>query len=113
PQQDTASPSVIGHTDAGAGSEGAGILTMPGANLPRIAIVRRTKRIDQPVDPGLRVGYRRAGTRRDAKGDGLGPALGCNPPQGGRRLVQGLVPGYASPSWIGVTLRPGAAHGIE
>src|SRR5271165_2845362 len=113
PKQDAAGLAVIGHADAGAGGEGAGKLAMPCANLHRVAIVRRAEGVDQPVDPGLRVGKRGPGTRGDAEGNRLRAALGGDAGQRRRRLVERLVPGDLLPAGVWVALWPGAAHRME
>ena len=84
-QQDAAGPGVVRHADAGAGGECAGILLMPGADLPCAAIVRRAECIDQPVDPWLRVGERGPRARGNAKRNRFGTAFGGTAAQRLRR----------------------------
>ena len=113
PQQDAAGLLVIRRADAGAGGEGAGELAVPGADLLRVAVVRRAEGVDQPVDPRLRIGNRGPGAGRDGKGHRLGAALGGDPAHRGGRLVERLIPGDPLPSGIGVALRPGAPQRIK
>jgi len=113
PQQDAAGLAVIRHADAVAGGEGAGKLAMPGADLPRIAVVRRAEGVDQPVDPGLRVGKSGPGACGDAEGNRLGAALGSDAAHRRRRLVERLVPGDPLPARVRVALWPGAAHRVK
>ena len=113
PQQDAAGLRIIRRADAGAGREGAGKLAMPGADLHRIAVVRRAERVDQAVDPGLRIRQRGTGTGRDAEGDRLGTALGGDAAQRSRRLAERLVPGDPLPARIGIAFWPGTAQRIQ
>jgi len=58
PQQYTARPLVVRCADRGPGREDACIISVPCADFGRITVVRRSKSIDQPIDPRACIGNR-------------------------------------------------------
>ena len=110
PEQDAAGALIVRHADPRTGGEGAGEFPVPGADLSAVAGVRRSEAVDQPIDPGHRVGDRRGRRRRDGKGHRLRTVFGGDPPQRRCGLVQRLVPTDAPPARIGIALRPRTAQ---